>query len=94
MRFRTAVRLGLLVELLAQRLGDRSGIGADLPEDARHHAALLFGERHKQVLGFGLRVAQFRCQLRRGNDGLLRLLGEFVQVHDCKLLTVDRTLNS
>ena len=81
-RLRTAVRLGLLGQVGAQRAGDGRGIDVQLAQHARDDAVRLFGERDQQVLGLHLGVVQLRRQLRRREHGLLGLLGELVEIHD------------
>jgi hypothetical protein len=58
--------------------------GGRLPEglqQRRHDTAALFDERHEQMLGLRLGVCQGRCEPRRGDDGLLGLFSERVEIH-------------
>ena len=86
-RLRSAVRLRLLAEMGAQRLGERAGIHRNLAEHGRHDAVLLLDERDQQVLGLHLRMLEFGSELRRGHHRLLRLFSELVEVHVSCLVT-------
>ena len=79
--FSAAVRLGLCGQVGAQRTCHHRRLDAEAAQHAGHHAVLLFGKRHQQVLGLDLRVVQLRRQLRRRQHGLLGFLGELVQIH-------------
>ncbi len=79
---RAAVSLGQAAELVLQRRRDRPGGLVELLEEGRYDAAALLAEGDEQVFRLDLRVRQRLGEPGRGNNRLLGLFRERVEIHD------------
>ena len=80
-RRRAAARGRQPGELGAGGVRDRGGIDAQAPQHRRHHPVLLRRERSQEVLRLQLRVPGLFRRLLCGEQRLLRLLRQPIQVH-------------
>ena len=70
-----------LVDPRVGRVLDRDDVGADLAQDRRREAVVLFEDGEQEVGGGGLGVAALRGEPQRGCDGVARHGGEAVVLH-------------
>jgi hypothetical protein len=76
------MRARKLLDLRANRRGERGGIRIHLPHDFGNDAVALFEERQQQVLRRDLRMPLAIGQLLGAEDGFLGFLCVLVDVHD------------